>query len=385
MAETTLKSALCLMTIFCAVKGQAQIRESDYFVRDDFYTEFAKLTPSQFTDKTHDFSMMSAFANLISPEALTPDFIANIQKLTGDYRIFDLCAARDENRRNDVALSLINGTSIPGDVLGAIALCAPSALLRTQALGLLENRGDLPLISIITAVCPYDETRTMAFSIFHSNYLAQRTKMFGREGYLPLSVQQKALGSYFESLGLIAAISPNATQREIALNIIFNGQYSIDTLTTTIPTPIFTDGLRSYLMHTTDLVKGKQAFETLLKHESTTLQDVIEIFVFHKGSVEFYNQMIQWVVLPENQETLQRLIPDSEISSFDTPENAAEARAFIKFAKKMLFPNISDARTQSANPSDKSEISAQVAPSTATDETKSSDQSTPQNTRKDEL
>jgi hypothetical protein len=89
MAKATLKSVLLFMTIICASKGQAQIRQSDYFVKDDFYDAFSMLAPGQFTIKTHDFSKISTYANLIAPETSTPDFILNIHKTTGDYQIFD--------------------------------------------------------------------------------------------------------------------------------------------------------------------------------------------------------------------------------------------------------------------------------------------------------
>jgi hypothetical protein len=198
-------------------------------------------------------------------------------------------------------------------------------------------------------------------------------------------IQQEALGAYFESLGFIAAISPNVTQQEIALNIICNGQYATENTTETLTPPILIDGLRSYLMHTKDLIKGKQAFETFLNHETTTLLDVIEVFVFHKGSVDFYNQMIEWVVTKSNQERLQSLIDHSEFDTFEAPENSAEAKALIKLAKKMFFPEVRGFTSQSETPpSIDFSVADQSSPSVKQGEPPI-DQGKPKDIKKDEL
>ena len=337
MAKITLKSALCVLTALYAVNGQAQIRESDYFLQSDFYDEFSVLTPGQFTVQTHDFRKMSDYANFIAPEASTREFISTVQRATGDYRVFDLCAARDEARRNDVAFSFLVDTSMSSDAIGAVALCAPSGVLRAKALKRLEERHDPFLISIAAAVCPHEKTRTRAFEALYSCYLAQRNKIHSPSEYVPFTAQQQALGDYFESFGFLAAISPNITQQEIALNIILRGECSADSAEEALPAPIMTDGLRSYLMHTKDPIKGGQAFELFLNHETTTLKDVVEIIAFHKGSVEFSNEMVEWFVSPRHQETVQRLIDNSGLGQFDAPKNPDEAKLLIGFVKKVLL------------------------------------------------
>ena len=335
MAKTTFKTALCLLTALCAFDVRAQINPSDFFLEDDFYDEFSKLTPGQFTASTHDFSGMSSYANLIAPESSVLDFIGNVKKTTGDYRVFDLCGARNENTRNDVAMGFLLDTSLPGDVLGAVALCAPSGVLRACALKRLEERNDPLLISIAAAVCPYEKTRTRAFESLYASYLEQKSRVQESHGRLS---RQNPLGPYYESLGVIAAISGNITQRDIALDIILRENCPADGAHDQVAPAFATDGLRSYLMHTQDEIKGKHAFEVFLGHETTTLQDIIEVFIFHKGSVDFYNRMIEWFVSPVYKERVKRLMDESEFSVFDAPENPEEVKALIKFVKKIFFP-----------------------------------------------